>query len=162
MKREGPMKFPDVLSIRVGERSAPEPVANVAFVLILKGLKNDYYIGPTITDDKGTCSFSRTECEDAISAAQSMFVMDYAGSLLDCKPTAELRLHSSEHIINMIRQFRSNPGFWGMPFKDPEGVFRALEKTANAAFEPFHTVVAESEMLANPELDIELVRIAHQ
>jgi len=153
------MKFPDVLSIRVAECGTQLPVPNAAFVLILKGLKNDYYIGPTITDDNGTCSFTRAGCEEAISIAQSMFIMDYSGTLLDCKPVAELRMHSPEHIASMIRQFRSNPEFWGTPFKNPQEFFHALEKTTNYAFEPFHTVVTESEMRVHPEVKIELVRI---
>jgi hypothetical protein len=153
------MKFPDILSILVVERGTQKGVPNVAFVLILKAFKNDYYIGPTITDDDGTCTFSRAACEDAISTAQSMFIMDYSGSLLDCKPLAELRMHSPEHIANMIRQFRSNPSFWGTPFKNPQEFFRSLEKTVNNAFKPFHTVIAENEILARPELKIELDRV---
>ncbi len=152
------MKFPSILSLRITEFGTQRVVPNVAFVLILKGLKNDYYIGPTITDDSGCCSFTRGGCEEAISIAQSMFLMDYSGTLQDCKPVAELRLHSPEHILNMLKQFKTNPKFWGQPFKNPQAYFRALSDTENHAFEPFHTFISDEEMLARPNMQIELTR----
>jgi hypothetical protein len=152
------MRFPDVFSMRVTEGRTKQVVANVAFVLILKGLKNDYYIGPTITDYSGVCSFTRHGCEEAISFAQSMFIMDYSGTLPDCKPVAELRLHSPEHISNMLKQFKMNPEFWGQPFENPQEYFRALGKAENDAFEPFHTFISDDEMLARPSMEVQLTR----
>lgn len=152
------MKFPDALLISAVERDTQAAVPNVALVLILKALKNDYYVGPAITDEAGLCRFTRADCEEAISIAQKMFVMDYSGSLLDCKPVVEVRLHTPEQIANMIRQFKSNPEFWGTPFNNPHEFFVRLEKAANKEFAAFQMAATEEEILSNPELKIDLVR----
>ena len=152
------MKFPDVLTIRVIDKTTRKALSGVAFVLVLKAVKNDYYIGPKITDVEGLCSFSRESCEQSIATAQKMFIMDYSGSLLDCSPIAELRMHSPEHIQAMIRQYESNPGFWGLPFRNPDVMFEQLHKVSNEMFEPFHVFVSEDEIRAFPEVHIELRR----
>jgi hypothetical protein len=82
LKRFISMRFPYVLRIRVVERGTEIGMLNGAFLLSLlslKALKNDYPVGPAITDENGICFFTREGCEDAISREQTMFLMDDKG-----------------------------------------------------------------------------------
>src|ERR1700674_2557290 len=108
------MKFPDTLTILARDRDTGQPVRDVAIVLVLFAVrKNDYYVGPVITDENGQVRFTRAECESAIKRAQEMFIMDYHGDLASCRPVIEVSLHPPERIKGMRQQFESAPDFWG-------------------------------------------------
>lgn len=152
------MKLPNVLSISARDSERKMPIPNLAFVMVLKSLKNDYYIGPALTGTNGVCVFTRHDCERSISAAQNMFVMDYSGDLSDCKPPIEVRLHYPENINTMIRQYRTSPEFWGMPFDNPTELFQSLETAANGLYEPFQKFYSEEELFRNADLEVRVLR----
>jgi hypothetical protein len=147
------LKFPDRLTISALDAETRREVPEVAFVLVLRARqKNDYFVGPVITDRFGKAVLSRGACERAIARAQEMFVMDYARDLLSCKPMADLRLHSPQGIATMISQYEAAPDFWGKAFDDPQEVFPALRSAANALFEPLHLTLEENNILDHPEV----------
>lgn len=145
------MRFPDKLTVTAFDADTRCAIPEVAFVLVLKARhKNDYSVGPIVTDASGQASFTTCACERAIARAQDMFVMDYEGDLLSCKPAADLRLHSPESIARMIRQYEAAPAFWGSAFDDPQELFPALRRARNSLFEPLNLTVEENEILAHP------------
>jgi hypothetical protein len=74
------MKFPDTLSVAVLMQGTNEPVSQVAVVLeIFAARKNDYIVGPLMSDELGRVEFTRAACEASIATHQKMFVMDYVG-----------------------------------------------------------------------------------
>ena len=128
-------------------------IPNVALVLVLRARKkNDYSVGPIITDEFGRSEFGTEACERAIERAQKMFVMDYVGDLESCNSEAEIRLHPPENIARMISQYLAAPGFWGNAFDNPRELFSALRSIRNSHFEPFHLTVTERELLDHPEI----------
>jgi hypothetical protein len=153
------LKFPDKVTLTAFDVETGREVPEVAFVLVLRSRqKNDYFVGPIITDRCGKASFTRGACERAIARAQEMFVMDYSGDLLSCKPMADLRLHSPESIATMISQYETAPTFWGGAFDDPQELFPALRSARNALFEPLHLTLAENDILVHPEVVCSLRR----
>jgi hypothetical protein len=78
--------------------------------------------------------------------------MDYVDSLIDCKPTAEIRLHSPESIRAMISNYNAAPKFWGRGFVEPESLFARLANVANAAFEPAKVIVTEQDLVNKKEV----------
>ena len=147
------MKFPDKLTLIALDAETGREVPEVAFVLVLTARqKNDYFVGPIITDRYGKASFTRGACERAIARAREMFVMDYVGDLLSCSQVADLRLHSPENIATMISQYETAPTFWGRAFDDPKEMFPALRSVRNALFEPLHLTLEEKDILERPEL----------
>lgn len=152
------MKIPDILNITVVDEGS-EPVPNVAIVLVLfASIKNDYYVGPVITDHKGSVRITRADCEEAIARAQHMFLMDYAGTLENCRGTLEVRLHLPQQIETMIQQYKSSPDFWGQAFREPASLFTALENVANSEYRSASMVVTEQQILANPNITLRLTR----
>jgi hypothetical protein len=153
------LKFPDKVTVTAFDSGTGREIAEVAFVLWLKAQKkNDYFVGPIITDRHGQAIFTRDACERSIARAQEMFIMDYAGDLLSCKPTADLRLHTPENISTMINQYEAVPSFWGGAFDNPQELFRALRSVRNSLFEPFHLAVEENDILEHPAVSCFLRR----
>jgi len=153
------MKFPETLTVTARDHHTGLPVENVAIVLVLFATrKNNYYIGPLISGHNGQVDFTRSECEFAIKHAQEMFIMDYQGDLESCRPIIEVSLHPQERIDGMRLQYESAPEFWGRAFKDPSRLFNDLKKVKNADYEPARISATEEQFLANPELELLIVK----
>jgi len=129
------LNFPDKVTVTAIDAETGSEIAGVAFVLWLKARrKNDYFVGPAITELHGQAEFTR----------------DYTGDLASCGPTAELQLHPPERIAGMIRQYEAMPQFWGIAFDNPQELFRDLRRARNSLFEPFQLVVEERNILQRP------------
>ena len=153
------MKLPDTLTVTAVDNETSRPVPNVAILLLLFAeRKNDYDIGPFITNEMGQVKFDRADCVAAIQQAQQMFIMDYAGNLDSCLPKLEVRLHRPEQIQMMLQQFKRSPKFWGQAFRDPARLFADLEATRNVEYEPSRIIKTEEQVLANPRVLLPLVR----
>jgi len=153
------MEFPDELTVRVIDAASGHPVENVSFLLRLKApVKNDYAVGPLITNQDGIIRISREGCERAIKQAKEMFIMDYSGNLSSCSKVAELRLHSPLEIANTITQFEEAPDFWGMAFDHPEELISRLRKVQNSIFRPISVPVTEEPIRQNPEIQVFLTK----
>jgi hypothetical protein len=153
------LNFPDEVTITAFDLDTRCEISGVAFVLVLRAQKkNDYFIGPIITDRRGQATLTKDACERAIARAQEMFVMDYVGDLLSCMPVADLRLHSPENIATMISQYEAAPKFWGSAFDNPQELFSTLRSVRNSLFEPFHLAVAEDDILKRPAVSCFLRR----
>ena len=153
------MKFPDTLTVTARDRDTSLPVKDVAIVLVLFAKrKNDYSVGPLITNENGKVESTRAECESAIKQAQEAFVMDYHGDLESCRPLIEVRLHLPEYIEKMLQNYKTFPEFWGQGF--PKSLFTDLQKVRNADFEPAKITATEEQILADPQLVLPLVKKA--
>jgi hypothetical protein len=158
--REGDIViFPDILTVTVVDLDTGCPVSEVALVLVLKAQrKNDYTVGPIITDQHGLARFTRNACENTIAVSQKTFIMDYFGDLLSCGPVAEIRLHPPKSIAVMIDNYGHSPEFWGVAFKEPEKIFAALRRVRNSLYEPANLPVKSSDILSHPEVKFFLKR----
>jgi len=155
------MRFPDKLTVVVRDRGTGLPAKGIAIVLVLFAAhKNDYSVGPLITDENGQVQVTRAECEAAIKRAQEMFIMDYSGDLESCRPVIEVRLHSPEHIGAMLQQYKQSPDFWGQGFPDPKRLFADLQNVKNADYEHARITATEEQLLANSLLELPLVKKA--
>src|SRR5437868_13665578 len=128
------MRFPDSLTVSVRDRDTGLPVQGVAIILVLFAKrKNDYSVGPLITNKHGQVEFTRAECEAAIKQAQEAFVMDYHGDLESCRPVIEVQLHLSEYIETMLKNYKTSPDFWGKGFT--KRLFAELQQVKSADYE---------------------------
>jgi hypothetical protein len=118
--------------------------------------KNNYSVGPVITDEEG--EFALDDCNFAITRAQKIFAMGYHSTLAECLPVVEVSLHPAEKVNGMIHQYRSAPYFWGMGFRDPEGLMNALQEARNEEYEPALLTTTEAEILSNPRVELLISR----
>jgi hypothetical protein len=155
------MRFPDAVTVVARDRDTGLPAEGVAIVLVLFAKqKNNYTVGPLISNESGEANFTRAECEFAIKRAQEMFIMDYQGDLESCRPMIEVSLHSPEHIERMRQQYETSPDFWGRGFHDPKRLFTDLQSVKNADYELTRITATEAQVLTNPQLELPLVKRA--
>lgn len=153
------MIFPETLVVIAIDSQTGSPVPEIALSLRLEAKrKNDYWVGPKITDANGKAEFTRTACEKEISTAQRMFLMDYYGDLSSCGPHGHIHLLKEENLIRMIQQYEQTPEFWGIGFDEPETLFAALRRVKNRNFEATDVTVRSSEILKKPAVTINLRR----
>lgn len=106
------MRFPHKVVITAIDSDTGCAIPEVAFVLALRAQeKNDYFVGPFITDRDGRAEFTKEVCEKEIERTKQMFIMDYAGDLASCGTNAELRLQPPANIAGMISQYEVEPAF---------------------------------------------------
>ncbi len=153
------MRFPDSLTVSVRDRDTGLPVQGVAVILVLFAKrKNNYSVGPLISNENGQVKFTPAECEFAIKRAQEMFIMDYSGDLESCRPVIEVSLHPPERVEGMRQQYESAPDFWGRGFHDPKRFFAELQKVKNADYEPARITATQEQLLANPQVVLTVTR----
>jgi hypothetical protein len=149
------MRFPDKLTVGVRDLGTGVPAQGVAIILVLfAARKNDYYVGPLITNENGWVEFTRAECEAAIERAQEMFIMDYSGDLESCRPVIDVRLHPPEQIDAMLQQYRQSPDFWGSGFSDPKRLFADLHNVRNAKYKQAQITATEEQIASHPQLEL--------
>src|SRR5258708_11381985 len=143
------MRFPEKLTVVARDGATSQPVKDVAIVLVLFAKrKNDYSVGPLITNENGKVESTRAECESAIKQAQEAFVMDYHGDLESCRPLIEVRLHLPEYIEKMLQNYKTFPEFRGQAF--PKSFFTDLQKLRTADSEPAKPTTTPPHILAHP------------
>src|SRR5580698_1604437 len=88
------MKFPETLTVTILEQGTNLPIEGLAVVLELFATrKNNYIIGPVVSDSSGQVKFTRDECERSIKADKEMFLMDHIDDLEECEEFLDVRLH---------------------------------------------------------------------
>ena len=148
------MNFPESLTVFVRDRESGQPIFSVALILTLFATRKNNYSMIVLTDGAGGAKFTRTDCEFKIHSCQRMFLMDYAGTLEECRPYVEVALHLPERVARMIQQYKSAPEFWGRGFRDPEALMRALEIARNAEYEPNAITLTEAQILENAKAEL--------
>ncbi len=147
------MEFPSLLTVKAISATDKLPIPRVAIVLeLIAKIRNNYPVGPSITDGAGIVRFSRDDCHKSIKKSQAMFIMDYSGDLRDCAPRLVVRLLPPDNIAKMIKNFEQAPEFWGQSFDNPVELFAQLRTVRNAEFEVARMDVPEHRILADSEI----------
>jgi hypothetical protein len=153
------MNFPETLTVTILEQNTNLPIEELAVVLELFATrKNNYIIGPFVSDSLGQVKFTRDECKRSIKADKEMFLMDYIDDLEECKQCLDVRLHSPEHIAAMLQQYQASPTFWGKRFQNATQLFNTLAHVKNGSFEPANIHIRNADMLANPNVTMRISR----
>jgi hypothetical protein len=85
------VKWPERSTLKFIDSSAKEPIANLLFfVEVLTRQRNDFSLGPLITDSEGRAILTRDQIRKAIDDSARDFPMDYSGAISDC--TGEIRI----------------------------------------------------------------------
>ena len=107
-------------------------IKNLLVTIILRvQIKNDYYIGPLITNDIGIIEVTQDELETEINKIQADFIMDYAASIHDCV-NIEIKI---EDILDLEKKVK-NLKNW-----DSDKAYELQEKiknSVNSQYEKLH------------------------
>lgn len=95
-------KFPDHICISI--LSNGKPLAKVLFyVIVISKQKNNYTLGPFLTDDLGKFNLLKELVIKEINIAMTEFPMDYSSSLEDCTNTIVIEIDGKESIEKSIQ-----------------------------------------------------------
>ncbi len=87
------MNFPDKISITVENLEDKKAAQNlVCYVEILAQKKNNYTLGPFLTDESGKIVLTQRLIGDTITEWMNEYPMDYASDLSDCKDEIVIKI----------------------------------------------------------------------
>lgn len=105
------MIWPETLNLQFISRKTGDAIKNlVVYLRIQAPHKNNYSIGPLISDENGMVSITKEAMKGAIEAAQKRAPMDYVDSLEDCTGI-EVQVDSRTALrerVQRIEQFYPN------------------------------------------------------
>lgn len=103
MSTDQTLHFPKELVIRVIDEVTGLSVSDIAITLTLYAArKNNYDLGPALSDATGTIVIARAWVEKAIFGIKSFFLMDYDSTMQQCYSHITLRVDSPEDIRKAI------------------------------------------------------------
>ena len=106
------MKLPQKLIITLKDSQTNLPVPNqVVFLLLRTPIKNDFDIGPQLTNNLGQVAFEEGEIIKDIESITQQSIMDYSATYADCSPEFAVVRPSTIHIrraldfLNVYQEF---------------------------------------------------------
>lgn len=99
------MDFPDKLKIKLNEKNTMKPISSILFFIKLKAKnKNNYFIGPFLTDIFGEVIIDKEYVNKQIDESKDLFVMDYTSNLEECEVEIEICIFSGENLKQRIQK----------------------------------------------------------
>lgn len=154
------MDFPEQITFRSIDKKTKKSVGNIAVSLILYAhKKNDYYVGPKVTNAEGVVYFKIDECIKEIENSKKFYLMDYLSTLEQCLPKISIKIKSEEELklaVKKMRELRDiYQGYWDCS----EEFLKQLESTNNAFYQSKTYGFSESDLWQNKIIEIEIERI---
>lgn len=101
------MNFPSKLSIEFVDVQSSHPIKNlVIFFTLFAKEKNNYTIGPFLSNKEGRCIIVRDKVKQDIKSSQSMYVMDYKSQLEECKDEFTVHIASIQQIKFFLEDYK--------------------------------------------------------
>ena len=96
--------IPDKVTVRlIKPRQQDFPVDNILlYIKTYARHKNDFCLGPFVSDQEGIISITKNEIEREVTATYESGLMDYSG-IENCFTFVELRLYDQDEIDKMIK-----------------------------------------------------------
>lgn len=136
------MVFPEVATIQFvsGRPPAPLRLAGVLCgVRLAARVKNDYNLGPFVSDAEGVVRITREACRAFVEAEHDAGLMDYAG-VEQCGARVEIRALTGGEAADAARQRRT---VWRALLRGEDRLFASIDELV-ALYEgaPNHRIVA--------------------
>ena len=135
MPEEATLHFPDRLIIQFVEEDTQLPILGIATDLtVFATRKNDYHLGPGMSDFEGVITISRDWVKQSIEGNISFASMDYSSPMEQCYPYLDLKVMSVKDIERAMIGMRIYEGF-----TTELGIAHGLEdlkSAANYRYEP--------------------------
>ncbi len=153
------MNFPEIVKFTFVDSNTKQSIKNIAASLILYAYKkNDYYVGPKISDKNGNIYFTKDDCLKEIKSSQKFYIMDYSSNLEECLNKVSIKIKDFKELklgINKMRQLRNiYQNYWDCS----EEHLNALERVDNAKYINKIYDFSEDQLLENKIIQIELER----
>ncbi len=126
------MNLPEKITFRLLNSKTKKPIFNIAASLILYAhKKNNYYVGPKISDTKGIISFGKKECIKEIDNSKKLYMMDYVSTLEECLPKISVKIKPIKEINLAVKNMRQLRDIYEKYWDCSEGHLNALSSVDN-------------------------------
>ena len=130
--------IPDMIHVQIVNADTNEPVSNIVIMVRLFAIrKNDYSFIPCKSNDEGMIQITKVWLRDQVKKEQSLFIMDYWGSVDQCKPKMEFRIMSVTEINNAIKGMTEWKDFYNISDAEIEN----LMEVNNANYKPVTQII---------------------
>lgn len=151
------MKFPEEVTFRIIDNKTKKPLSNIAISLILYAHnKNDYYVGPKITDNEGFVGFERIDCIKEIENSKKFYLMDYVSTLDECLQKVAIKVKPREEIDFAVRNLSLSRDIYQEYWDCSEKHLTSLAYTDNDKYISKVYNFSESELWQNIILVVEI------
>ncbi len=153
------MKFPEQITIKLIDKETKRTVGNIAVSLILYAhQKNNYYVGPKITDKEGLVCFNKEECMKEIDNSRKFYLMDYLSMLEQCLPKVSIKIKPRKEIESAVKNMRQLRDIYQNYWDCSEKFLKQLEAVDNFLYEDKIYNFSEADLWQNKILEIEIER----
>ena len=126
------MNFPEKVNFKIIDKQTSKPVENVAVSLQLYAArKNDYFVGPFISDTEGLVSFTRESCLHEIESSKKFYLMDYSSTIGECLPKVTLTVKEPEQVRFAVKEMTENSDLYRKYWDCSESFLKRLASVAN-------------------------------
>jgi hypothetical protein len=95
--------FPEIIRIKIINKSTRQPIANIAVkIKLFANKKNDYHFLLPLSDHSGNIEVSREWLNQKIQEDKYLSIMDYSSNLEDCQSKFEISVLDNEAIKRAI------------------------------------------------------------
>ncbi len=151
------MNFPNRVTFRLFDSKRGVSASNVAVSLVLYARKkNDYFVGPKITDKNGKVVFEKRECIKEIENSKKIYLMDYSSNLEDCSPKISIKIKPRNEINFAVENMRKLRDIYKDYWDCSEKFLKALQKTDNDRYVSRFYDFSEADLWKEKVLGIEV------
>jgi len=151
------MKFPDKIKFKIVDKDSKDPVQDVAVALILYAQKkNNYYVGPKISNSDGEFCFTADDCREQIKISQEMYIMDYQSNLDDCQPKVSIEILPPENIKFIMDNLEKNKDMWQKKSFYDDNYISSLKTVKNSQAKNIIIDYQEADLYKSDTLQIEV------
>jgi hypothetical protein len=126
MQTESHVVFPETATIQLvsGRPLSPLPLAGVVCVVrLVARVKNDYRLGPFLSDAEGVVHITRAACQALVEAEHDSGLMDYAG-VEQCDAQVEIRVLTGAEVKEAAGARRT---VWRTLLRGEDRVFASID-----------------------------------
>ncbi len=111
------MDFPEKFDVVFIDKMTKRPLHDIfAWLIVHAKEKNDYEVGPYISDADGQISIFRTDILTEIEKSKSFYLMDYKSNIEDCLNRITIEVPSREKVVAFLENYEKNfdvyKGWW--------------------------------------------------
>ncbi len=151
------MNFPKQVFFKIIDSATKQSVEKIAVSLVLYAhRKNDYYIGPKLTNKEGIVSFDRNECIKGIESSRKFYLMDYSSTLEECLPKVSIKIKPRKELEFAVKNMRSLRDIYQQYWDCSEEYLKSLEFADNSKYVSKIYDFSESDLWQNKVLEIEI------
>ncbi len=101
------MNPPEIFSVTFMDLNG-KPIENLlVYFTLFANKKNDYSIGPFLSDINGEIKLSKSKLEDEIKKSRELFIMDYSSDLEDCKQELGISIDDMKDIEIRLKKINN-------------------------------------------------------